>query len=243
MINVAVCDDNEVYLEKSVKFLKKEFSNYTNKFRIQKFTNGNIFMNEHHNNPFDIVFLDIDMPDIDGFEIAKKLRELNDNCLIIFITIHSELVYDSFDFQPFHFVHKNVTEGFTKRLKFVVEKIFNTIKQNEKIIINDRILGRHVVYLKDVMYIESNRHYAKYHINKQLETLEKRENISDLEEQLCDFDFIRVHRKYLVNLNHIFNLDMNKDTVIFKQGFELPMSRNLKHSVDKQLTEFIRRKI
>lgn len=67
--------------------------------------------------------------------------------------------------------------------------------------------------------------------------------IDDLESELADFDFSRVHKKYLVNLSHVFNLDMKKDEVIFKQGFKLPMSRNRKHTVDNDFSKYLRETI
>lgn len=67
--------------------------------------------------------------------------------------------------------------------------------------------------------------------------------IGDLESELAEYDFSRVHKKYLVNLSHVFNLDMKNDEVIFKQGFRLPMSRKCKHTVDTDFSKYLRETI
>ena len=67
--------------------------------------------------------------------------------------------------------------------------------------------------------------------------------IGDLESELAEYDFSRVHKKYLVNLSHVFNLDMKNDEVIFQQGFRLPMSRKYKHTVDTDFSKYLRETI
>lgn len=66
------------------------------------------------------------------------------------------------------------------------------------------------------------------------------ENISDAESKYEEFDLIKIHKKYIVNLKHIFNIDKSNSLIIFKQGFELPISRNYKSKVDERLTEYLR---
>jgi DNA-binding LytR/AlgR family response regulator len=68
-----------------------------------------------------------------------------------------------------------------------------------------------------------------------------RGNIGELEKYFSEYDFVKIHRKYLVNLSHIFNVDKSNDEIIFKQGFRLPMSRNFKAEVDEKLTQYLRR--
>lgn len=114
------------------------------------------------------------------------------------------------------------------------------------LILNDAAHGRICIQYRDILYIESDNHHVKYCIldenNSQIH-IKVRSVIDDLESELADFDFSRVHKKYLVNLSHVFNLDMKKDEVIFKQGFKLPMSRNRKHTVDNDFSKYLRETI
>ena len=106
-MRIAVCDDNTVLLPKLKEIIYDSFSVYTDEFEILIYSSGTLLLNAHKQEPFQIIFLDIDMPKISGFDVAKTLRDDFSNCFIIFITSHSELVYESMDFQPFHFIRKN----------------------------------------------------------------------------------------------------------------------------------------
>ena len=105
-MNIAICDDNEYTLSILEKYIEYGFKKYTDDFKIRCFNNGILLLNEHKLSSFDVLFLDIDMPKISGFDIAKQLRNNFSRCFIIFITSHSNLVYKSFDFQPFNFIKK-----------------------------------------------------------------------------------------------------------------------------------------
>lgn len=241
MIRIAICDDNNVFLKILSKMVKDEFLKHIDDVNIENYVSGNLLLNHHVSKPFDVVFLDIDMPKIDGFTVAQALRDLNDSCYIIFVTAHSELVYDSFNFHPLNFITKSDLPLLKNRLHEVVEQIMVQIKQNKQIKISNTEFGQVSVYIKDILYIESNKHYVIYHLAGNKEPVQVRDNISELEKQMVPYDFFRVHRKYLINLRHVFNIDKHNDLVMFKQGFSLPMSRNYKAAADAKLTEFLRK--
>lgn len=240
MVKIALCDDNSVFLNNMAKLVEAELAKYTVDFCVEKYVSGKVLFNHHLCDPYNIIFLDIDMPQMNGFDVAAEFRKQSNQCYIIFVTSHSDLVYDSMDFQPFNFIPKGNTELFVKKLKSVVKQLMTHVKQNRKIVLEDNELGRMGICLKDILYIESNKHYVIYHIDKMKNTVQVRANIGDLEKEYEKYDFARVHKKYLVNLKHIFNLDMNNDVVIFKQNFELPMSRNMKASVNEKLMKYLR---
>lgn len=115
------------------------------------------------------------------------------------------------------------------------------IRQNENLVLENKVQGRKSVRIRDILYIESDRHYIIYHISDRKQTFRVRGSIGRLQEQLHQYDFIRVHKQYLVNFRHIFNINRTNDTIVFKQGFELPMSRNRKADVNEKLTEYLKR--
>lgn len=105
-MRIAVCDDNKVTLDFLCDEIGREFSKTKADFFLDAFENGVDFLSQHEKAPFDFVFLDIDMPNINGFEIAERINKDNSS-LIVFVTSHDELVYSSFRFQPFRFIRKN----------------------------------------------------------------------------------------------------------------------------------------
>lgn len=116
-------------------------------------------------------------------------------------------------------------------------------RHNKQLALKNKEQGKQWVSIKDILYIESDKHYVAYHVADNKQTFRVRDSISRLQEKLLEYDFIRVHKQYLVNLSHISGINKKNDTVIFKQGFELPMSRKRKSEVNKKLTEFIKETI
>ena len=205
MIRVAICDDNKVFVNNMSQAVKSEFKRQNNEdIELETYISSELMYQHHLIKPFDLVFLDIDMPEPDGFQLAAKISSSND-CYIIFVTNHPELVYDSLYFRPLNFITKSNDSFFTEKLHSVVNQLFNEMKQNTIIILENKEVGRVPLQIKSIYYIA------------------------------------RIHKSFLVNLRHIFNIDRNKDEIIFKQGFRLNMSKNYKQTVDEKLTQYLRK--
>lgn len=241
MINIAISDDNMIFLSKFKSIIDNSFKRFTDDFVIKDVSNGKLLLSLHQQNPFDIIFLDIDMPEMTGFEVARTLRDDFSNCFIIFVTSHAEFVYDSMDFQPFNFIRKNCNIPLEEATEKVISKLIRHMKQNEKIILEDDISGRKAVYLKDIIYIENDKHYLYFHILNANEPIKMRGNMVDYEEKYNRYDFIRIHKKYLVNMRFIQNIDSGSNKIVLR-GVKavFPMSRSLKKSVSEKYTLFMR---
>lgn len=111
-------------------------------------------------------------------------------------------------------------------------------RKNKNLSLTNKEQGIQWVSIKDILYIESDKHYVIYHVADNKQTFRVRDSISRLQEQLSEYDFVIVHRQYLVNLRYISGINKKKDTIIFVQGFELPMSRKRKSDVNKKITDF-----
>lgn len=244
MIRIAVCDDNEVVLEKINRAICKAFMLYTSDFIVKRFSSGTLLLREHRSEPFDILFLDIDMPKVTGFDIAKTLRDDFSYCFIIFITSHSELIYESMDFQPFHFIRKNHKIPMEENIKEIVQKLMKHMKQNDKLILQDDLSGRCAVYIRDILYIESDKHYVNYYIKDRENPIRIRENITECVEKLIEYDFVRIHRKYCINMRFLLDFDSNNNEITLSILHKhLPMSKNLKKDVDEKYTMYLRSKL
>lgn len=105
-MRIAVCDDNAVFLQFFKSMLANELESRSVKAEIETFTKAESFFYCHGKKPFAAIFLDLDMPEMTGFEVARQLGQ-NGNCFVIFVTSHQELVYDSFNFRPLNFICKD----------------------------------------------------------------------------------------------------------------------------------------
>jgi len=244
MIRIGICDDNTVMLQNLENIIDKAFTAHTSDFEILTFSNGALLMNAHMQEPFHIIFLDIDMPKITGFDVAKTLRDEFTNCFIIFVTSHSELMYESMDFQPFHFIKKDCDEPLVLSVNRIVKKLMKHMKQNEKIILEDDVSGRRAVYIHNIIYLESEKHYVKYYVKGISEPIKMRENISECEKKYTYYDFVRIHKRYLINLKYLSNFDnTNNEVLLGTINKRLAMSKNYKKDVDEKYTLYLRSKI
>ena len=213
MIKIAICDDNKANLSILKSNINSGFLKYTDDFTITVYENGLILLKDNSLNPFDVIFLDIDMPKIDGFNIAQKIRSTLSSCFIIFVTSYSELVYRSLDFQPFHFIRKLPAELLYKRITEVIDKLMQHLKQSSPIVLEDDISGRIVTYYRNVICIKSEKHYLYYYIKDHDNPIKVRGMLSSVEEEFSEFDFIRIHRNYIINLALIQKLDLKIGSV------------------------------
>lgn len=241
MIRIGICDDNSVMLNNLKNVISSAFAAYTSDFETATFDRGAMLINSHKQEPFHVIFLDIDMPEITGFDVAKTLRDEFSNCFIIFVSSHSELIYESMDFQPFHFIKKNSDEPLSSSADRIVKKLMKHMKQNEKVILEDDISGRHAVYIHNIIYLESDKHYVKYYIKNFTEPVKMRENISDCEKKYSYYDFVRIHKRYIINLKYLSFFDnTNNEIRLGIINKKLAMSRNYKKDVDEKYTLYLR---
>lgn len=234
-MRIAICDDDKIQLIRLKDSISANFSMYSDKYEITTFTSGTYLLNKHMNNIFDVVFLDIDMPEITGFEIADKINSIG-NTHIMFVTSHDELVYSSIKFQPFRFIRKahlddelpEAVKAFTDAYKKQALSRKFRFQTNKGDVFAD---------LKNVLYIEIYGHWLRVHMSHS-EPLECYGSLSALEEQLLEFDFVRTHKSYLVNCRYIYAVQSKQ--IILDDQTEVPLSRYKAEDVKNRYKKYIR---
>lgn len=241
-MRIAVCDDSREILLFLKPTLTTLFGQYTADFEIFCFISGRALLEAHNRKNFDVIFLDIDMPNLTGFDVAKSIRAEFSKCYIIFITSHSELVYDSFDFQPFDFIRKNSRDILIKGLNNAAEKLMFHIKQNETFTFEDEFSRSHIVPIRNIVYLESEKHYVDFFVSDEDSPFRMRTTIKDYENKFEKYDFIRIHKSYIVNLRYVDFIDKSNDEIELKTiSKRLPLSRNLKKEVIEKHILYLRK--
>ncbi len=190
-----------------------------------------------NNNAVDLIFLDINMPEISGIAFAKSI---NKNIKIIFTTAYRDYAVEGFDLQavdyllkpiPFERLLKAVNRYFEVNAKHLKNES-NQLDDNDFIFVrSDRRMLK--ITFKDILYIESLSDYIKIHLTETC--VVTRETISAIEAKLPQKDFLRIHRSYIVSLAKIQSFTNEEITVNRKA---LPISRSYKKDVLNHLENY-----
>lgn len=238
MLRIAICDDDKKFVKHFNSLITKELNKRKIQAEILEYYTEDVLLSHHNMNPFNLVFLDIEMHGLNGFDVAK---EMSDNCFIVFVTSHNELVYDSFIFRPLGFIPKDSDEEMTKKLKKILEQLIEISKQNQTVIFENKEKGRFSLVLRDIMYVESNNHFINIHLCNTKEPITVRYTMTNFEKEYSNYHFVRIHKKYIVNLKYVFNISLSNESLKIKHGGELPMGRKYKNNVDFCFTKYLRR--
>lgn len=231
MIGIAVCDDDKNFSERMKLLIEQYFTEQSAEINAAVFNSGADFLSD--NTDCDAVFLDIDMPNIGGFEIAEQLSE---DTLIIFVTTHDELVYSSLKFRPFRFIRKTyLEEELPEALKEINKEIAKR-NASSKFVLQTKN-GEALLNVSNIKYIEIYTHSIRvYTVSGEI--LECYGSLAAMEKQLNEFDFVRTHKSYLVNCRYIFSIEKNR--IILDDKTEIPLSRYKADAVKSKFKNHLR---
>ena len=204
---------------------------------VKTCSTGNEAFNVLQKETVDLLFLDIHMPRMTGWELLKTLPE---KPFVIITTAYRENALESYEFDVLDFLLKPITfERFLKSIgKYHQRKlstsdatpsVSDSYEQAYKYFKVNREMRK--VFLKDILYIESLKDYVRIKTDK--ESLITYQRISYLEEKLPEDKFIRVHKSFIVAIDKIASLGSNMVKIREK---EIPIGRNYKMNVTKLMT-------
>lgn len=136
MIRIALCDDDTVFLEEFSELVKMKFALYNCEVKVEIFTNGRALIErfEINNVAFDIVFLDINMENIDGLSTAERLRVLNTKFLLLFTTNMEGYATEGYKYEAFRYILKSkLKENLEEAIKKIIMKIKKLTTDEEQI--------------------------------------------------------------------------------------------------------------
>ncbi len=230
MIHIAALDDNAAFLaeiERQCHLFEKNSD-----IDLNTFTNPTEFLAAFHCQ-YDILFMDIEMPGVDGFSVAKEIRSIDDNVLIIFITNFGSLAIKGFEVEAYDFIVKPLQkEAFQKALMRAYQTV---IKRSGNYLFLGTKDDLRKVHTNSIYYIESDKHYLVFHMEG--ETFTERGRISDLEAKLGPYGFARCNNGCLVNLRYV---DKFKNNAISVHGVSIPVSRGKRKNFMDSLTRAIK---
>ena len=238
MINCIIVEDELPAREELKYFLNEEkeiklIAEFDNPLDTLNFLENNTAENFLENNTADVIFLDINMPDMNGISLGKIITKMYPDMKIVFITAYKDYAVDAFEIKAFDYLLKPYSESriknLLKSLVNVKTELTSSIKNSslKKITVNiDERL--YVISLNDIDYIEASEKETLIFSNQKKYV--SKIKISKWEEMLKGDNFYRCHRSFIVNLDKITEIEQwfNSSWIIKIKNYTtaIPVSRN-----------------
>ncbi len=231
-LKLAICDDEASqrdYLFNIITFWAKKNRHL---IEIKQYEEASPFLFDYsEEKDFDILLLDIEMPGMNGIELAKAVRRGNSTVQIIFITGYYEYFSDGFDVSALHYLIKPVDE---RKLYPVLDKAVENLSYRQRSVLIATSDGSIKVSLADILYIESENVYVNVHTVHG--TYRTRMTLGKFAEQL-DETFFKVHRSFVVGLKYIKKI--TRTDITMTNGEIIPISRGLYDEVHAALIKHL----
>ena len=191
------------------------------------------FLQDFGKRTYDLVFLDIEMPQMDGITLAKRLRAMNGEVPIVFLTSHLEYALEGYEVNALRYLTKPIR---TDKLREVLSHVEEQMAKQRTLWLKTE-LGEEKVAVRDILYMEAQNQNIM--ICTKGGSYNVRYNMADYEKELETDGFFRIHRGYLVSLGHIKNIGKNEVTM--NDRTVLPVSRTKDKPLREALFQYIRR--
>lgn len=207
-IQIGICDDNE----EDLRLLAKALFSYDSSFQVSLYTDGESLLEDclEKRRLFDILFLDIYMPELNGIETARKIRTEMKDARIIFVSSSNEHYPEAYDVFAFNYILKPLN---LERLNRVLDEALSSIESDRQQQISFNYKAKNYrINCKDILYIESRNKLIYFHMTDKT-TLQCYAKLDEILEQLPEESFVRCHQSYVVNVfyvtemsNHYFKI-------------------------------------
>ena len=221
MIKIAICDDEEILLEKNRTIVQEYITKNRIVAEIETYTSGDFMLGDIEDGmQYDLLLLDIEMPHKSGMEIANVVKAFLPECLVIFVTSYLKYAIDSFALSIFRYIPKQELEP---RLNQALKDAFNTIMiENEDVYIIMMQTKLIKIPLKEVLYIQKNGKNSIFVMrNKEIKV---RKTLAEVYDEIHKKEFVYIDRGCIVNIIHI--MQVKNSEVELKGNILLPISRS-----------------
>ncbi|MDD3168952.1 MAG: response regulator transcription factor [Eubacteriales bacterium] len=197
-IQIGICDDRS----EEIRILSEALYTYDPSFKISTYTSGRSLLDDLDESAivFDLLFLDIYMPGINGIETAAKIRGKMKDVMIIFVSSSNEHYPEAYDVFAFNYIMKPVNR---EKLNAVLDQALMSItkERREQFSFTYKSVTSRV-YCRDILYLESSDKIVLFHMQNKT-TLKCYGKLDELLKKLPEGFFIRCHQSFAVNLFHI----------------------------------------
>ena len=231
-MNIAIIEDSGQELSLLERCLQSYLSSRQVYRVIDTYTSGEAFLENWPSKSYDLVFLDILMEGISGIEVARKIRETDSECLLIFISSSKEYALQGFEVRAFDYLLKPLSEErFQKTMDLCQNELAKHIRYIE--VKESRTLVK--IPLNEIIYTDYYNHYIQIHTAARLIRSYQQFDVF-LPLLLCYPQFLCCYRNCIVNMDHVDSVD--KHDFVMENGERVPITRGNRNSIYQQYADY-----
>lgn len=231
MLHIAICDDETDFVTHLTTLIQQYAAETGEEIKTTAYYDG-MELAERYDTSIDLIFLDIQMRLLDGLHTAQRIRELDENVGIIFLTTLTQYGLEGYQYQAADYIIKPIKYV---RLKAELNQWLKKHRHNDSpsiVVINDS--GKYKIALKSLRYAETfNR---KLLLHTEQENIISYKSMKEMEQELSQAGFVRCHTSYLVNLFYVKGVQKLEITLI--TGEQIPISQPKRKAFMEQLTRY-----
>ncbi len=238
MYKIAICDNETSQVNSLESRLSKYFNDADIQCEIDSYDNGERLIQSvlNQSTEYQIIFLDIEMQELNGIEIARILRKVDKDFILIYVTSYEQYTLESFEVSPFRYLIKPVAD---KKLQEVLKSALVELATRKNYLFYN-VGSRHFQIRTDEILMLCSEFGRKIHVElNNKEDISFYGKISLIDEQLPDSSFVKVNSGTIVNMHYIATFSQNVITLI--NGENVSISRSRRKTVRFLYNQFIER--
>lgn len=229
MLKIALCEDDQLQRELVKNYIDRSLLNRN--YEIFEFKSGEELI-ANYPQKLDILFLDIQMEEVNGMDAAKKIRTFDNNVEIIFITGIWDYVQEGYEVRAYRYIIKPIDfNSFKTQLNLCIKEIENQKRPSIVVTYKGEVNKIDIGY---IVYIETDNRNTLIHTKEK--SYRSNMGISKLEKYLEGSTFFRCHNSFLINLEYINKIGQDS---VFLEEYEIQVSRHKMKELKIQFTSFL----
>lgn len=224
MIHIAICDDEEYFRLQEEKLIEEYMQKQSYSCIIDLYPSGKEMLEASHvPMQYDIIFLDINMEEMDGLETARRIRLASAKVHIVFVTAYISYALEGYKVNAARYLLKEGS-GLENAMKECLDAITARIGSGEKKYEINTPNGRRAIPLEALLYAESRLHKVLFFIMEEgVKEYHKYGRLDAVEQELAPYGFIRIHQSFLVNIRYVQKVE--RYTASLRNGIALNISK------------------
>lgn len=229
---IAIADDEAAMRDTMREYCERYAEDNRLKVAADVFGDGESLLAAFRRGLYDVLFLDVEMPGVDGLEAARSIRKIDEYVAIIFVTNMAQYAINGYEVAALDYVVKPLSYyDFTLKLTKALRSARN---RGEQVLAIDTVDGVRAVAINDIRYVEAFGHYLIFHVGDV--TYKMRGGMATQTAELEPYGFYRIHKSYLINLRHVSG--MTASTMLCDDD-TLPIGRAYKSGLMQAYLSFL----